>query len=96
MNPLGRNKRSVWWINTEKLKDKYYAAFLEEIVRICFDAGCPESGIVLDPFAGACTTGIAALKSRKRFLGIEVVPRHAELGHKRLLECESIKPSKLD
>lgn len=90
MNPLGRNKRSVWQINTEKLKDKHYAAFPEEIVSTCLNAGCPHGGVVLDPFAGACTTGIAALKSNKKFLGMEVVLKHVELGRKRLLECEAI------
>lgn len=90
MNPLGRNKRSVWQINTGKLKDKHYAPFPEEIVRTCLDAGCPVGGVVLDPFAGACTTGIAALTSNRKFLGIDVVPKHVDLGRKRLLECESI------
>ena len=90
MNPLGRNRRSVWQINTDKLKEKHYAGFPEEIVRTCLDAGCPEGGVVLDPFAGACTTGIAALKSRKKFLGIEVVPKYVELGRQRLLDYESV------
>ena len=37
MNPLGRNKRSVWEIRTEKLKEQHYAAFPEELARICLE-----------------------------------------------------------
>jgi len=39
------------------------------------DCGCNagfESGIVLDPFMGAGTTALVALKQRKRFIGIEI------------------------
>jgi site-specific DNA-methyltransferase (adenine-specific) len=32
---------------------------------------CPPGGLVLDPFAGSCTTGVAAIASGRRFLGIE-------------------------
>lgn len=32
---------------------------------------CPHGGVVVDPFAGSCTTGVAALTRGRRFVGIE-------------------------
>lgn len=51
---------------------------------------CPEAppvpATVLDCFAGACTTGIAALRLGRDFVGIELSPRYVELGKARLVE----------
>lgn len=44
----------------------------------------PPEGIVLDPFAGSGTTGIAALLERCRFIGIELDPRHAAICQARI------------
>ena len=51
INPL-RNKRDVWIINTVPFKGKHYAAYPPKLVETCLLAGCPEGGIVLDPFIG--------------------------------------------
>ena len=55
----GRNKRSVWSIATGQFKAAHYATFPERLVEPCILAGCPEGGVVLDPFAGSGTTGVA-------------------------------------
>ena len=52
----GRNKRSVWSIATGQFKAAHYATFPERLVEPCILAGCPEGGIVLDPFTGSGTT----------------------------------------
>lgn len=41
-------------------------------------------GIVLDPFFGAGTTGLVALKQGKKFLGIELNKEYIEIANKRL------------
>jgi len=52
------------------------------------DCGCKdnkfEGGIVLDPFFGAGTTGLVALKQNKKFIGIELNPKYIEIAKKRL------------
>lgn len=47
-------------------------------------AGCPVGGIVIDPFFGAGTTGLVALKQNKSFIGIELNPEYIEIANKRL------------
>lgn len=41
-NPQGRNKRCVWSINTQPLKEKHYAAYPESLIEPMIKAGCPE------------------------------------------------------
>jgi len=41
-------------------------------------------GIVLDPFFGAGTTGLVALKQNKQFIGIELNPEYIEIAKARL------------
>lgn len=45
---------------------------------------CPPGGLVLDPFAGNGTTGIAANRLGRRFLGIEIDPDYADGARRRL------------
>lgn len=42
------------------------------------------SGIILDPFFGAGTTGLVALKQNKGFIGIELNPKYIEIAERRL------------
>src|SRR5699024_12424391 len=64
LNPL-RNKRDVWIINTVPFKGGHYAAYPPKLVETCLLAGCPKDGVVLDPFMGSGTTGMAAKQDRK-------------------------------
>lgn len=49
---------------------------------------CPPGGVVLDPFAGVGTTGEAALRSGRKFVGIEADPAFAEIAAARLAKAE--------
>jgi site-specific DNA-methyltransferase (adenine-specific) len=53
---------------------------LRPIVRCCSDPG----DLVLDPFNGSGTTGVAALESGRRYLGVERSEAFAELARLRL------------
>jgi len=44
----------------------------------------PPGGIVLDPFNGSGTTGIAAIQEGMRYLGIEISPDYAQLAERRI------------
>lgn len=50
------------------------APFPDELVQRCLDLGCPESGSVLDPYAGGGTTLRVALTSGRHVTGIDLNP----------------------
>ncbi len=41
-NPMGRNKRNVWTVNTKPLKDAHFATFPIDLITPMILAGCPE------------------------------------------------------
>lgn len=79
-----RNKRSVWKVNTQPFKGAHFAVMPEALVEPCILAGCPEGGLVLDPFLGSGTVGVVALRHFRRFVGIELNPAYAEIAQKRM------------
>lgn len=66
----------VWNISVRPKSSKglHSAAFPEELVEKCLDVGCPEGGKVLDPFAGTGTSLVAAVKSGRPAVGIDLKP----------------------
>lgn len=87
-NPKGRNKRTTWSICPKPFKEAHFAVYPEELCEIPIKAGCHEGGIVLDPFFGAGTTGLVALKQKKKYLGIELNSEYIEIAKKRLKPVE--------
>ncbi len=57
---------------------------MDELVKIC-----PEGGTILDPFAGSAATGVAALRSGRDFVGIELTAAYAEVSAGRLADAEA-------
>lgn len=78
------NKRSVWTVNTKSFKGAHFATFPEDLIVDCIKAGCPEDGIVLDPFMGAGTTAIVARKLNRNYIGFELNPEYCKIIDKRL------------
>jgi len=87
-NPNGKNKRTMWSINTKPCKDAHFAVYPEKLCETPIKAGCPVGGSVLDPFAGAFTTGIVANKQNKNAVLIELNPEYIEIGKKRLASIQ--------
>jgi len=83
-NPKGRNKRCVWKITTKPFSEAHFAVYPEELCETPIKAGCPEKGIVLDPFFGAGTTGLVAKQLSRDYLGIELNPEYIKIAKKRL------------
>lgn len=80
----GRNKRTVWSIPLSKFRDAHFAVFPEALVTTCIQATCPSQGVVLDPFAGAGTTAVAARKLKRQFIAIDCVGQYCQLARKRI------------
>ena len=85
-----RNRRDVWTVATKPYPEAHFATFPPDLIRPCVRAGCPVGGVVLDPFAGAGTTGLVALEEGRDFLGIELNPEYVALIEKRLAPLQSI------
>lgn len=78
-----RNKRDVWSVTTQAVKEAHFATFPEKLIEPCILAGCPVGGVVLDPFFGSGTTGKVALQTNRKYLGIELNPEYIEISRKR-------------
>jgi DNA modification methylase len=71
-HPLGRNPGDVWVIPTQPFPGAHRATFPLELPLRCIKAGCKPGGTVLDPFSGSGTTGEAARRLGRRFVGIDL------------------------
>ena len=82
--PTTRNKRDVWLINTVPYKGGHFAAYPPKLAETCILAGCPAGGVVLDPFFGSGTTGLAAKSLDRRYIGIELNTEYCALAGARI------------
>ncbi len=97
-NPDGKLWDDVWGVNpaiprvvgtaSERLPDfptQLPLALLRPIVACASDPG----DLVVDPFSGSGTTGAACIELGRRFIGIELSPKFAELSRLRLAGMEA-------
>lgn len=80
----GRNLRNVWTVATKPFSEAHFATFPPDLIIPCIKAGCPEGGVVLDPFGGAGTTGLVADRLGRDAILIELNPEYAEIARKRI------------
>ena len=51
---------------------------------------CPKADIILDPFMGSGTTGVAAVQMGRKFIGIEREPKYFEIACKRIEDAQRV------
>lgn len=160
VNPLGRNKRDVWSINTQGSDVQHFATMPLELAETCIKAGCPETvcavcgapyvretekqvhvesgnrnsegykgldasnrrgdypratisvntlgfnptctcngatrpGVVLDPFGGAGTTALAAVKHNRHYQLIELNIKYVEIAQQRIAAFNPMQTTQL-
>lgn len=88
VNPDGRNKRSVWTVTTKPFKEAHFATFPPDLIEPCILAGCPEGGVVLDPFMGSGTTALVAMQNQRNFIGFELNPEYIKIAKKRISDVQ--------
>lgn len=87
-NPLGKNPSDVWDIPNVKAmhieKTEHPCQFPVAIPQRLIKALAPENALVLDPFMGAGTTGVAAVIEGMRFVGAELQDNYYEISLERI------------
>lgn len=82
--PNNRNLRTVWEVNTKPYHGAHFATFPLELIEPSLLLSTSQGDLVLDPFLGSGTSGVASLRARRRFLGIELNPEYIEIAEERL------------
>ena len=80
--------RSVWAINATPPEEKKFGrhptqkplALLERIINASTNKG----DLILDPFMGSGTTGVAAIRNGRRFIGIDNCAEYVDIAKHRL------------
>lgn len=84
INPKGKNPGDVWRITTKPHPFAHFAVFPEELAEKCVKAGCPENGVVLDPFMGSGTTCVVAKRLKRNYIGFELNREYIKIAETRL------------
>jgi len=89
----GLQMRSVWSMGTPKPNEKVFGKHptqkpLDLLKRIVL-ASTNKGDIILDPFTGSSTTGIASVMNGRKFIGIDLEKKYLELSIKRFEELQN-------
>ena len=69
----------MWNIRSVRSNNDHPAKFPTELAKRVIRLFSDKDDLVLDPFAGSGTTGIAALAEGRRFIGFDKTPEYVEL-----------------
>ncbi len=92
LHEKGKQMRSVWAINTpqriEKTFGKHPTQKSSELLKRIVLASTNKGDLILDPFTGSSTTGLAAHLFGRKFIGIENEKKYLDLSIKRFEELD--------
>lgn len=86
----GRNPGDVWTIATQPFSEAHFATMPPALAERCIQAGCKPGGVVLDPFSGSGTTGLAAARRGRRYVGIDLNADYLDLSLRTRLAQPSL------
>lgn len=90
----GKRMSDVWSIPTVETWEKHYGKHpTQKPLKLLFRAiisNTHEGDWILDPFAGSCTTGIAANLLKRNFVGIDFDEKYLEIGINRRKEINNL------
>lgn len=75
----GRNPGDVWTLPTQPFPGAHFAVYPIQLPQRCILAGCKPGGTVLDPFNGSGTTGLAAQRTGRKYIGIDINREYLDL-----------------
>lgn len=84
----GKQMKTVWTMTSPKNGEKAFGKHPTQkpvaLAERCVLASTKKDDLVLDPFMGAGTTGIACIRTNRGFVGIELDQEHAQLAKTRI------------
>ena len=91
-NPLGKNPSDLWDIPNVKAqhveKTEHPCQFPVAIPQRLIKALTPSDGLVLDPFMGSGSSGVAAIQENRKFVGAEIKKEYYEIAKTRIIEAD--------
>lgn len=81
------NRMSVWQITPQRGIKDHPCPYPVELAKRPIESSCPPGGLVLDPFCGSGSTGIACDIAGRAFLGIDKELRFCKLSRKRIADA---------
>jgi DNA modification methylase len=82
----GANLRDVWWLPTQPNKLGHFAMMPPMLASLCIQLTSRPGDTVLDPFAGAGTTGLEADRLGRNAVLIELSEEYAAIARARINE----------
>lgn len=84
----GKQMRNVWEMPSPPAKEKKFGKHPTqkpvELLKRLILASTEKDSLILDPFCGSSTTGVASLLLDRRYVGIDMEDEYLELSKKRL------------
>lgn len=84
----GKQMKSVWTITSPNGSEKVYGKHPTQkpirLLEMIILASTNEGDLIFDPFSGSSTTGVTAIKLKRRFVGCELEDEFISLSSKRL------------
>ena len=90
-----RASRIYTYARGKALKDGRVHPTQKPIAVMEWTVGFVPTGVVLDPFMGSGTTGIACINTSRKFIGIEREPKYFDIACKRIQQAWDLKCSEL-
>ena len=79
VHEAGKNPGDVWVLPTQPFTEAHFAVMPQALAERAILAGCKPGGTVLDPFSGSGTTGLAANKHGRKYVGIDLNADYLDL-----------------
>lgn len=93
----GKQMRNVWEMSAPQAEEKKFGKHPTqkpvELLKRIISASTKEGDLVVDPFCGSSTTGVAAVLLNRKYVGVDLEEEYLRLSVKRLEDC--IKKPKL-
>jgi DNA modification methylase len=86
-NEKGKNPGDVsdfWDIPTKPNRESHYAQYSDSLISKPILSGCPEGGLIYDPFMGSGSTAEACIRTNRNYIGSEMSKEYFDLCNKRI------------